>query len=60
MSVYFGTPIYDADVASHPESKSSMAVVTFGGPPVPDSRPVFKVAGIYTADAVVWVADSQK
>ena len=46
--------------ASDTGSKSSMAVVTFGGPAVPDSRQVFKVAGKYTDDAVVWVADSQK
>jgi hypothetical protein len=47
-------------VAGHYESKSNMAIVTFGGPSVPDSRPVFKIAGKYTDDAVVWVTDSRK
>jgi hypothetical protein len=47
-------------VAGHHDNKSNMAVVTFGGPSVPDSRPVFKIAGKHTDDAVVWVTDSQK
>jgi hypothetical protein len=46
--------------AAQSESKSNMAVVTFGGLPVADSKAVFKVAGKYTDDAVVWVADTKK
>jgi hypothetical protein len=46
--------------AAQSESKSNMAIVTFGGPPVADSKAVFKVAGKYTDDAIVWVADPKK
>ena len=56
----FGTRIYGAGQPADTGSKSNMAVVTFGGLAVPDSRQVFKVAGKYTDDAVVWVADSQR
>lgn len=35
------------------------AVVTFGGPALPELSPVFEVKGRYAGDATVWIADSQ-
>ena len=36
------------------------AIVTFGGPALPNSRPVFEVGGRYAGDGTVWIRDSQK
>ena len=38
-------------------NKDKMAIVTFAGPAVADSRPVFTVQGKYAGDATVWVGD---
>jgi hypothetical protein len=43
-----------------PKNKAGTAIVTFGGPSLADSSPVFKVAGRYAGDATVWIRDSQK
>jgi hypothetical protein len=36
------------------------AIITFGGPTLPDSRVVFEVSGRYAGDATVWIRDSHK
>ncbi len=36
------------------------AIVTFAGPALAKSRPVFKVSGRYAGDAVVWISDLRK
>jgi hypothetical protein len=42
------------------DKKEGTAIVTFGGPALADSQPVFEVAGKYGGDATVWIRDSQK
>lgn len=39
---------------------SETAIVTFGGPALPDFRPVFEVEGRYAGNAAVWIANAQK
>jgi hypothetical protein len=41
-------------------NKPGTAIVTFGGPALADSRPVFEVGARYAGDATVWVGDPQK
>jgi len=43
-----------------PENKAGTAFVTFGGPALANSRPVFQVGGRYAGDATVWIGESQK
>ncbi len=43
-----------------PKIKAGTSIVTFGGPLMDDSSPVFKVEGRYAGDATVWIRDSQK
>ena len=45
--------------AGRSNDEGGTATVTFGGPRLADSRPVFKVEGRYAGDAVVWIGDSQ-
>jgi hypothetical protein len=40
--------------------KDRTATVTFGGPQLAESRPVFKVEGRYAGAATIWIRDSQK
>jgi hypothetical protein len=40
--------------------KARTTIVTFGGLPVANSRPVFEVGGRYAGDATVWIGNSQK
>ena len=40
------------------DSKAGTAVITFGGPALSDSSPVFKVKGRYAGEADVWIKDS--
>jgi hypothetical protein len=42
-----------------PEQEGT-TLVTFGGPPLGDSNPVFVVKGKYAGDAIVWIQQSQK
>lgn len=46
--------------AEHPSNKARTAIVTFGGPALANSRPVFEVAGRYAGNATVWIGGSQK
>ena len=43
-----------------PNIKAGTAIVTFGGPVLANSRPVFEVPGRYGGDATVWIRDSQR
>ena len=36
-----------------------IATVTFDGPPMAKSRPVFEISGRYAGDAVVWIGEQQ-
>ncbi len=42
------------------DKKEGTAIVTFGGPALANSQPVFEVAGKYGGDATVWIRDSRK
>lgn len=42
------------------KTNAGTAIVTFGGPPFADLRPVYKVEAKYAGDAVVWVKESPK
>jgi hypothetical protein len=41
-------------------NKAGTAIVTFSGPALANSRPVFEVKARYAGNATVWVGDSQK
>jgi len=41
-------------------SSHQTAVVTFGGPPLANSKQVFAVGGRYAGEAAVWISDPQK
>jgi hypothetical protein len=42
------------------KQRSGTAIVTFGGPALADTSPVFEVAGKYAANAKVWIGYSPK
>lgn len=56
----FWKTVLQCRVAKRPKIKAGTATVTFGGPPLADSSPVFKVEGRYAGGATVWIKDSQK
>lgn len=43
-----------------PNQETETALITFAGPTLANSGPVFEVAGKYAGEAVVWVVDSRK
>jgi hypothetical protein len=57
---FFWRTVLQCRKAERPNNKRGTAIVTFGGPALADSRPVFEVGGRYAGDATVWIGDSQK
>jgi hypothetical protein len=55
---FFWNSILRCGGAQHQENGTTL--VTFGGPPLGDSSPVFVVKGRYADDAIVWVPQIQK
>jgi len=43
-----------------PDNKAATAIVTFGGPVLAKSSPIFVLKGRYAGDASVWIGDSQR
>ncbi len=56
----YWTTILQCRQAERPNRNAETAVVTFGGQPLSDLRPVFKVEGKYAGDATVWIRNPQK
>lgn len=56
----FWNTVLQCQKGERSNSKAGTAVVTFGGPALANSRPVFEVGGRYAGNATVWIADSQK
>ena len=56
----FWDTVLQCQKAERSNNKTGTAVVTFGGPVLADSSPVFEVKGRYAGDATVWVGGSQK
>lgn len=46
--------------AERPNNNDENAIVTFGGPALANSTPVFEVRGRYAGDATVWIADPRR
>ncbi len=56
----FWKTVLQCQKAEHPKNQPRTAIVTFGGPALAASSPVFEVKGRYAGDATVWIRDSQK
>ena len=56
----FWNTVLQCKKAEVARNKVGNAIVTFGGPELADSDPVFKAKGIYAGDATVWIRDSEK
>jgi hypothetical protein len=53
----FWDTVLQCQKAELSNNKAGTAIVTFGGPVLANSSPVFEVKGRYAGDATVWVAD---
>ena len=56
----YWTTVLQCRGVERPNTNTETAVVTFGGQPLSDLRPVFKVDGKYAGDATVWIRNPQK
>ena len=56
----FWNTVLRCDKLVRPDSKTGIAVVTFGGPGLADSKPVFEAKGRYADEATVWVRASRE
>jgi len=57
---FFWNTVLRCREGQHSNNKDETAIVTFGGPVVANSRPVFEVRGRYAGNATVWISDPRK
>lgn len=57
---FFWDTVLQCQKGERPGNNAGTAIVTFGGPALANSRPVFEVGGRYAGDATVWIVGSEE
>jgi hypothetical protein len=57
---FFWDTVLQCQKGERPGNNAGTAIVTFGGPALANSKPVFEVGGRYAGDATVWIVGAEE